>query len=537
MTPAEQLDAPGLYDLLATVDDEKTLFIRPGLPDYSYGDLKRESARLAQLLHAQGIGRGDSIALSLGNEPQWMVVAFAAWRLGAALLALNPRFGAREIGDLISRTNSKALFLAPGYRGGATADALRRVPAAQRASLQLIISCDDVSAEGLVPGLPALSLNDLPQGTPVDVIARPDDACLYMATSGTTSLPKIVHHRQDRVFRHCRNAAQIIGYEADSRVLLAIPFCGGYGFAVAMTAIAAAIPIVLMDVFEPNEAARLINGLGVTHTMGTNDMLHKLLQVTPGERPFPGLKAFGHANFTPGLDELPEEAERRGVRMRGFYGLSETLAFVAARSLDASLEERAAGGGQLTTPEAKLRIADPETNLEQPFGVAGEIQIKSPNVMVGYLNDRERTDAAFTTDGYFRTGDLGLRDSDDGFTFITRMNDILRIGGYLVAPEEIEDVIKADPAVEQCQVVAVTLDKGPRPVAFIVPAKGMKPDADALIERCRAQLAIYKVPVQIFELDAVPVIDGPNGQKVQKNVLRDMAHDMARDMAREKLAK
>jgi len=523
LAPFEDIPRQLLCDFIAAVDDETPLFVRPGKADYTYGELKRESARLAGVLQAEGIGRGDAIALCLGNRPEWMVVAFAAWRLGAAVLALNPRFGSREIGDLILRTGSKALFLAPGYRDGAVADAFRRVPTEERASLKLIVSCDEVSAEGLAPGLRVLSLTDLPDAAPVGNLAEPDDPCLYMATSGTTSLPKIVHHRQDRVFRHCRNAGQVIGYDSSSRVLLAIPFCGGYGFAVAMTAIALGITIVLMDAFEPVEVARAINEHGVTHGMGTNDMLHNLLQVMPGGRPFPGLRMFGHANFTPGLTELPEEAERRGVKMRGFYGLSETLAFVGARSPDASLEERAAGGGVLTTPEAKLRIADPETGLEQPEGTPGEIQIKSPNVMVGYLNDPERTAAAFTDDGYFRTGDLGLRGKNDSFTFITRMNDVLRIGGYLVAPEEIEDIIKADPSVDQCQVVAITLDKGPRPVAFIVPAAGAKPDEAALMERCRAQLAIYKVPVRIFELDTIPVADGPNGLKVKKNVLREMA--------------
>lgn len=518
-----------LSDLIQKIPHDAPLFLMPDQPNYTYGQLQQDSARLAAVLHDHGIGRGDTVALCLNNRPEWMVAAFAAWQLGAAILALNPRFGAKEIGDLIRRTGAKALVLASGYRKGAVADTVSRVTETDRASLQLILSADGTPGDALFPGVETLVLSKLPEAPEIGILARPGDACLYLATSGTTSLPKIVHHIQEKVARHCRNAAAAIGFDSKSRTILTIPFCGGYGFAVAMTSIASGIPIVLLDAFDPEEMSQLINDLGVTHAMGTNDMLDKLLKVAPGDCPFPGLKMFGHANFTPGLTELPEEAERRGVLMRGFYGLSETLAFVAARSATAPLAERKEGGGVLTTPGARLRIANPDTGAEQPEGVAGEIQILSPNVMVGYLNDPAKTAAAFTDDGYLRTGDLGQRGPDDSFTFLTRMNDILRIGGYLVAPEEIEAVIKEDTAVDQCQVVSVSLRQGPRPVAFVVPAAGAKPDHTAITTRCKAQLAIYKVPVRIFEIDEVPVADGPNGFKVLKTVLRDMAQKAMAD--------
>jgi len=510
-------------DFLASVDVDAPLFILPGAKTFTYGELRRDSAALAAVLHSQGVERGDTLAVCLGNQPEWMVVAFAAWRLGAAVLALNPRLGEKEISDLIRRTGSKALFLAPSYRNGALAATIGRVSAKDSATLRLIVSCDNTSAEGLVPGTHALSLTSLPQAEPVGVLAEPGDPCLYIATSGTTSLPKIVCHRQDRVTRHCQNVTNAIGFDADSRVLLAVPLCGAFGFAIAMSTIASGVPLVMLDTFKPTEVSIIINEMSVTHIMGTNDMLDSLLKVAPGERPFPTLRMFGHANFTPGLTKLPEMAEQRGVHMRGLYGLSETLAFVAARAAADPLEVRAEGGGALTTPEAKLRIADPVTGQEQPKGTLGEIQILSPNVMTGYLNDPERTAGAFTDDGYLRTGDMGLRGPNDTFTFIARINDVLRIGGYLVAPEEIEVVIRADPAVDQCQVVAVSLPQGPRPVAFIVAAPGQTPDTAALIERCREQLAIYKVPVRIYVIDEIPATNGPNGLKVKKGVLRDIA--------------
>src|SRR5690606_31437614 len=144
-----------------------------------------------------------------------------------------------------------------------------------------------------------------------------------------------------------------------AKVLLAIPFCGAFGFTIAVSTIAAGQTIVLMDVFDAAEAGELVDQHQVTHVMGTNDMLDKMLKATAVEKPFASLHYYGHANFTPGLVDLPKESERRGVTMRGFFGLSETLAFVAAQSLEASLERRAEGGGHLTSPSATFRIRDP----------------------------------------------------------------------------------------------------------------------------------------------------------------------------------
>lgn len=519
-TPSER---PRLYELLEAAPPEATLFLLPDGTRYSYERMQRESRKLAAVMHSEGLRRGDAVALCLGNQIEWMVVAFAAWRLGVAVLALNPRLGSKEIGDLISRTQAKALFFAPGHRDGATAEIYARIPPEQKASIKLIFTCDGTTATHVAEGRTCFDLHDLPNAPDVPVLAKPQDACLFMATSGTTSLPKIVQHQQDRVFGHAHSAGAAIGYGPKNTVLLAIPFCGGFGFAVAITAIAQQTTILLMESFEARLAVELVNRYKVSHGMGPNDILQKMLQTSEATQPFPSMSVFGHAAFTPGLDDLPERAQARGVQMRGFYGLSETLAFVAARELDAPEELRALGGGALTAPGAKLRILDPDNGQEAPFGQAGEVQIYSPYVMTGYLNDPEKTAAAFTSDGYLRTGDLGQQDGPNSFTFLTRMNDTLRIGGYLVAPEEIEEVIKSDTSVRQCLVVAANTSKGARPVAFVQIHAGKSLNSDDLTALCRAQLAAYKIPVLIIALEQIPVIEGPNGDKVKKDVLRNIA--------------
>jgi len=145
--------------------------------------------------------------------------------------------------------------------------------------------------------------------------------------------------------------------------------------------------------------------------------------------------------------------------------------------------------------------------------------------MVGYLDDAAATEAAFTADGYLRTGDLGYRLPDGGVQFESRRNDVLRIGGYLVAPAEIEETILALDGITACQVVAVAQDTRVRPVAFVI-GRTDAPDETAIIEACRGRLAKYKVPIRVFNVTEFPSVDGPNGRKVKRNELRDLAMAM-----------
>lgn len=510
-----------LFELLARAPFDAPALMQDGC-SLSYGALAQRAERVARGLAALGLRRGERLAVMLPNGPEWVELAGACSLIGACIVSLNPRLGPKEAGDLISRGGCSGLVVSAAYRDGECLRALEQVAGDKRSSLRFALLCN-ADAGRRVAGLDALPYAQL--GAPG---ARPDtgraeDPCLIIATSGTTSLPKLVTHAQGRVAAHVRDAASAIGLGPDSCILLAIPMCGAFGYTVALTALAAGARIVAMQDFEATQAGRLMQAEGVTHVFGTNDMLLRILEATPGERPFPALKMFGHANFTPGLVELPAEAERRGVAMRGFYGMSETLALFAAQSPQAPLERRAEGGGFAVCPTARLRVRHPDDGRALPVGEAGLFELHSPNVMIGYLDDAARTAEAFTDDGFLRTGDLARLEADGGFTFLSRLNDVLRIGGYLVSPPEIEDVIKHDEAVAACQVVAVQRPEGVRPVAFVVLKPGGAFDAAGLLARCRGALAVYKVPIRIFAIPSMPVTDGPNGAKVKKTELRDMA--------------
>jgi len=146
--------------------------------------------------------------------------------------------------------------------------------------------------------------------------------------------------------------------------------------------------------------------------------------------------------------------------------------------------------------------------------------------MVGYWGNDKATAETITADGYVRTGDLGELDTDGGFTFLSRMGDVLRLSGFLVNPLEIETHIQKLPGIESCQTIALARPDGVRAVSFVTLATGTALDEGAVIAHCRQGLANYKVPLRVFAVDDFPKTPSPNGFKIQRNKLREMAESL-----------
>jgi fatty-acyl-CoA synthase len=314
--------------------------------------------------------------------------------------------------------------------------------------------------------------------------------------------------------------------ESGTPVLNQLPLGGVFGFNQFSAALAAGLPMVLPETFEPVEAAQLIERWKPAWLMGTDDLWHRLFEAGPaGDRPFPSLQWGGTAAFNSALADLPARAEARGVRLCGLFGMSEIQAFYSRRRVEEPLDRRQLAGGDLTSPLAHVRVRNPETGELSPPGEAGELEAMGPSLMVGYFGDDAATRAALTGDGYLKTGDFGMLDDQDGhrFTFLNRMGDVLRLSGFLVNPQEIEAHLQAHPTVDRAQVVGVARPDGVRAAAFVMPRAGAAFDEAALIEHCRRGLANYKTPARVFAIDEFPVTASPNGAKIQRGKLRDMA--------------
>jgi fatty-acyl-CoA synthase len=486
-----------------------------------------ESRRVAQGLADLGIRKGDRVALWLPNMPAWLVLYFACAWLGAIAVAVNTRFRSAEIADIIGRSGARLLVLWPDFR---RIDFLGTLGEVDRAPLDRL--------EGIIAYGCAASPNERVHGKPViayealrrrpaynaDLGGGPVGSIIF-TTSGTTKAPKFVLHDHYSIVGHANAVARSFCYDAPGTVLLqALPLCGVFGFCQAMAGLAGGAVIVMQPTFEAEETALLIERHAVTAFNGSDEMFARLLAVRSAAEPFPSLRSCFFAAFNPTMDRIAAEAGRRGVSLSGLYGMSEVQALFARQRPEAPLAQRARPGGFPVGGDYGVRVRDPESGRLLPYGESGEIEVGGPSLMAGYFGDDQATARAVTDDGWLRTGDLGRLVGDGSFVFETRMGDVLRLGGYLVAPSEIEAHIESFPGIEGCQAVGAVGADGLTAVAFVTLRPGAAFDEVALRQFCTAGLARFKVPARCVALDAFPTTASANGTKVQRAKLREMAH-------------
>jgi fatty-acyl-CoA synthase len=304
-----------------------------------------------------------------------------------------------------------------------------------------------------------------------------------------------------------------------------LPFAGVFGFNAAMAAFAAGKPIVVMDTFDGPGAAQLINRHRITHVFGSDEMFRRIIENGRGDLPFPSARVFGFACFHPGIVEYTQAAWARGIPMIGLYGSSEVQALFSLQQRALPLEERIKGGGMPASHGigAEVRIRDVDSGELVAAGQSGAVEIRADTNFIGYLNNPEATARAIDADGFFRTGDVGYLRADGSFVYVTRQGDAMRLGGYLVSPVEIEDVIKTVPGVADVQVVSVDIGNQARPVAFVIAEAGSSPAEQDMVRAAGAALAAFKVPARIWLVDEFPTTQSSNGTKIQRVKLRDMA--------------
>ena len=505
----------------------------------TWAQLDGEARRAARGLSELGVGHGDRVALWLPNCPAYLALWLGAARLGAITVAVNTRFRAVEVGDILRRSGSRVLALDPGFRAIRFLEILGEIHRGALERLESVLICEeDRGADEATPARPSLpaslahcrrvALPRLLERPPLDEDrAAPGDGSNMFTTSGTTRAPKFVLHSHASVTAHARTMSGALGYAADpgAGVLGALPLCGVFGFCQMTAALAAGCTLALMSAFDAAEAVRLVDEHRVRYLNVTDDMVMAMFDATPREVALPTVEACGFAAFAAKPDELLAGAEERGLPLVGLYGMSEVQAFFSRQPLDAAPDRRLLGGGLPLDPAARVRVRDPESGRLLPVGESGEIELAGPSLMREYFENPAATGDAMTEDGFVRSGDLGYLTGDGGFVYLARMGDAMRLGGFLVSPAEIESHLNEHPAVRGAQVVGVDTDRGPRPVAFVTLAAEGGFDEEALRDHCGRSLARFKVPVRIFAVGEFPTTKSANGTKIRRAELRRMAKE------------
>jgi fatty-acyl-CoA synthase len=475
------------------------------LDDRSVGaqQVAAEGARLARALGERGLVAGDRLAIWAPNGLSYLRCLAAAAAGRYVVVSINTRFSEDEARVLLGRSGSRVLV--------SDRDLVNAIEGVDR------IAIDDV--EALCGASDPIALDQ----------AHPDDPYIVFTTSGTTNRPKLVLHQQKSITIHAHDVARLFDYERhDARVLVAMPLCGVFGLSSMAGALAGNAEIWMPGRFVADETAELIESQAITDVNGSDDMFHRLLSTG---RDLSSVRLGGYARFNSSLDGVVARAERAGVILSGLYGMSEVQALFALRDPSEPTEGRERAGGRPASADAAFRVVDPESGQDCAVGEDGELVLRGPSLFAGYLVEGgDLIDADLTADNqmidaegvtWFKTGDLGCFEDDGTFTYLTRIGDVLRLGGFLVSPAEIEAVILEASGVDHVQVVTVARPEGVRPVAVVI-AGGPIIEAE-IIAHCRQRLAVFKCPIAVVEVESFPTIASANGTKIQRNKLRELA--------------
>jgi fatty-acyl-CoA synthase len=553
--PIDATPAATLTDLLTRVaarhPDEPALIERDGdaFGTLTFAQLDLAAAALAGQLRARGVQRGDVVGVWLPNWSETIVWEFALAALGAAALGINTRYGVDELTHLLQRGRPVGLvvparFLELDFRGRLRS-AIDEARDQQTPWVAVVRGGDagfDVGQGAWSPPSPR-EADPVPSrgaavgepGDPADYLAAgaPGDPANYFTTSGSTGMPKLAGHDQAGIARHCHHVAVAMDMRPGDRFLGVLPLSGVFGFNPAMAMLSAGGACLLEPVFDAPVVLADMETHGVTHVVGGDDMLGRLMDAWDSadhdQRPaLKRLRRGGIADFAGRAAAVAAWAQRElGAAVSGVYGSSELFSLTSIWAAELELDERSRPGGTVVSDQIAVRAVDPESGRECSPQDAGELQFKGYNVVCGYLGDEAAARDGFTAEGWFRSGDLGFVVEPEGsFVYICRAGDALRLRGFLVEPAEIERFLSSHPAVQAAKVVGVSsASGGDLAVAYVQLVDGRRATGDELLGFCRERLAPFKVPSHLNLIDEFPVTTGTNGTKIRTAELRRRAQE------------
>ncbi|WP_028205389.1 AMP-binding protein [Paraburkholderia nodosa] len=477
----------------------------PGDASLSYADVDRLSRDFAAYLQHVGVKKGDRVAVMLPNLLAFPIALIGIVRAGAVQVNVNPLYTPRELQHQLVDSGAQTLVVFEGALP--TFDAIKAHTAVK--TVLSVAASDCASAGGERDAQPGSFAAALAQGAGLPFEAPAlcgDDPLFLQYTGGTTGLSKgalLTHRNLVANVEQFKTFMPGFMNPGEEVVVTALPLYHIFALTVNLItyfSIGADNWLVanardlggMIDVFK---AARPTSFMGV-NTLYAGLVAHPRI----GEVDFSRLRLAGGG----GAAIIPTVSERWQAITGGFiregYGLSETSPVL---SFNPGSVDRFTGTTGLPVPSTDVKLMN--DGVEAAPGEPGEICAKGPQVMQGYWNQPEATRAAFTDDGYFRTGDVGVFDARGFLRIVDRSKDMILVSGFNVYPNEIEAVVTALPGVAECACVGVADERSGEAVrVFVVPAREAALSEEAVIAHCRAQLAAYKVPRVVSFVEALP---------------------------------
>ena len=480
---------------------------------YTWGDVERASARIANLLTSLNLPSGARIAVQVEKSPEALILYLATLRAGFVYLPLNTAYRAAEIEYFIGDAEPAVFVCSPKNFGWVAQIAFK-------AGTQHLFTLDEIGSAGYGKNSGSLLARAMHHPDRFETVEKQaNDLAVILYTSGTTGRSKGAMLSHGNIGSNAQVLQQYWHWQAGDVLLHALPLFHIHGLLVAANgALLNGSKMIFLPKFDAAEVRRQLPRSSIF--MGVPTYYVRLLADSSFDRETcRNVRLFISGSAPLLADTFSEFSARTGHTILERYGMSET-AMLTSNPYDG---ERRGGTVGMPLPGVSLRLMrSDEAGHSTVCGAdeIGDIQVKGPNVFQGYWRMPEKTAEEFTADGYFKTGDVGKFDRDGYLAIVGRSKDLIISGGYNVYPKEIETLLDDIDGVLESAVIGVPhADFGEAVTAVIVKRPNATLTTSGVIELLKSTIANFKVPKQVFFAEELP---RNTMGKVQKNVLREL---------------
>lgn len=481
---------------------------------WTYAELDREVDTLAVGLRKAGIGKGDRVGIWAPNRAEWTMVQYAAAKIGAILVNVNPAYRTHELTYALTQAGVRLLISAPVFKSSD----YRAMVAEVRddcPTLEQVVFLDDPEWDALLESGRGERLADH-VGDELD----PDDPINIQYTSGTTGFPKGATLSHRNILNNGYFTTETIHLTEQDRLCIPVPFYHCFGMVMANIGCTThgATMVIPGPGFEPGVTLQTVQDERCTAVYGVPTMFIAM-------QSHPDFASYDLSTLRTGImagSVCPVEVMKRCIdemhmsEVSIAYGMTETSPVSCQTRSDDDLERRTSTIGRVH-PHVEIKIVDPVSGETVPRDVPGELCTRGYSVMVGYWEDQEKTAEAIDSDGWMHTGDLAVMREDGYCTIVGRIKDMVIRGGENIYPREVEEFLYTHPDVEEVQVIGVPDEKyGEELCAWIRMRSGAEPlDAEAVREFATGKLAHYKVPRYVMVVEEFPMTVTGKVRKVE----------------------
>jgi fatty-acyl-CoA synthase len=525
------LHGPGLIPLLGetiganlrrTVErfgDREALVVRSQHYRASYREFWQQTTELARALMASGVEAGDRVGIWSPNRFEWVVTQYAAARIGAILVNLNPAYKPTELQFALRHSGVSLLILAKGFRASDYVQILAEVRVNAPALREAIVI--DTDWERLLER--AAGVDDAKLAERESTVQF-DDPVNIQYTSGTTGFPKGATLSHHNILNNGYIVGEMLGCTEHDRICIPVPFYHCFGMVMGNLACSShgACMVVPAEAFDPVMTLETIGAEQCTALYGVPTMFIAQLAQPDFDRYDLSSLRTGIMAGSPCPVEVMKKVESlmHMPEVTICYGMTETSPVSTQSSRDDPLDRRVSTVGRVH-PHVEIKVINPGTGSIVPRGEPGELCTRGYSVMLGYWGDEEGTHQAIDTARWMHTGDLATVDDHGCVNIVGRIKDMIIRGGENIYPREIEEFLYSHPAILDVQVIGVPSHKyGEEVMAWVRLRPGANAADEELVEFCRGRIATNKVPRYWRFVDEFPTtVTG----KVQKYRLREAA--------------